>query len=383
VKKLSVLTLINMKPNKLGALEEYALALSRELIAQGHRAGVAFPDDPSDWLVERFHSEKIPVLKLNHNDGSLKFVSRVRNAIKEYDFNILHATFYPFYDWQLVAGTLGTGCRLIYSDQVSRTGHPRGGLHAIPRLIKHRLLLTQIHAIIADAQYVRHCQIKDLFTKPGKIPVVYNGVNLARFGGIDDEAKARFREQLGLDPSTRVVLTIAQCIWEKGINYLIDAAKEVVCKCPDTRFFVVGDGPQRSVFEQQVAGLGLQDHFVFTGTRVDTELFLAVSDIFVLLSVWEEAFAFSLLEAMASRCPVVATRIGAIPESILDGETGLLVPPRDAGATATALLKLLEEEELRKRMGQMGRERVENHFSLKQWVDKTIDLYLGAVEDKS
>ena len=383
MKKISVLTLINMNPNKMGALEEYALFLSRELIKQGHFAAAAFRELPPDWLMDRFKFDDIQVLKMDHTKGSVNFTSQVRSAIKKYGFNILHATFYPVYDWPLAAATVGTGCRLIYSDQISRTGHPVRGLPSIPRFIKNRLLLIRIHSIIADAQYVRQCQIEDFFTKPEKIPVIYNGVNLERFGGMDDEVRARFRRELGVDPEARIVLTVAQCIWEKGINHLVDAAKIVVASYPDTRFFVVGEGPQRPDFERQAAELGLQEYFIFTGKRVDTELFLAVADIFVLISVWEEAFAFSLLEAMASGCPVVASRTGAIPESVLDKETGLLVPPGNAEATAVALMKLLEDDPLRKRMGQKGRDRVEKHFSLKQWVDKTIDLYFKALQEQS
>jgi glycosyltransferase involved in cell wall biosynthesis len=108
-------------------------------------------------------------------------------------------------------------------------------------------------------------------------------------------------------------------------------------------------------------------------------MFLSIADVFVLLSVWEEAFAFTLLEAMASSCPVVATRRGAIPESILDGVTGILVPPQDAKATAEAILKLLNDETLRQRIGLAGRERVERYFSLERWVGETIRIYEKAV----
>jgi glycosyltransferase involved in cell wall biosynthesis len=110
-------------------------------------------------------------------------------------------------------------------------------------------------------------------------------------------------------------------------------------------------------------------------------MFLSIADVFVLLSVWEEAFAFTLLEAMASSCPVVATRIGAIPESILDGVTGILVPPQDTKTTAEAILKLLKDETLRRRMGIAGRERVERHFSLERWIGETIRIYEKAIAE--
>jgi len=126
---------------------------------------------------------------------------------------------------------------------------------------------------------------------------------------------------------------------------------------------------------------GLKDNVFFTGMRIDTEVFLSVADVFVLTSVWEEAFAFSLLEAMASGSPVVATRIGAIPESVEDGVTGILIPPHDAKATATAILRLLNDSTLRSKLGLMGRKRVERHFSLDHWVNQTIKLYENVFGD--
>ncbi len=162
---------------------------------------------------------------------------------------------------------------------------------------------------------------------------------------------------------------------EKGLNYFLDAAQIVIKDRPSTTFVIVGDGPDRSNLERHAVNLGIRDKCIFTGMRVDTEVFLSITDVFVLLSVWEEAFAFSLLEAMASTCPVVSTRVGAIPESVQDGVTGILVPPRDAKAAAAAMLDLLNNESLRLTMADAARQRMVNQFTLEHWVDHTINLY--------
>lgn len=380
MKKLSTLTLINMNPNKLGALEEYAFHLSTEIIRRGHFAAVGFSEYPPAWFEQKFKASGIDVLRINPSNGSMRFIMELRKAIEKHDLNIIHATFYPFYSIKPIIAAIGKNVRLIYSDQESRISHPQRSLKSLGRHLRNKLYQRYIQAIIADAQFIKECQIKDHFTNPDKVPVIYNGVNLQRFKRADPYLRSKFLEKFNIFNNSSVIVTIAQCIWAKGLDYFIDAANFILKERPNTIFFVVGDGPERSTFQQKANDLGLKYKLVFTGVRVDTEEFLSVADVFVLLSVWEEAFAFTLLEAMASSCPVVATRVGAIPESILDGVTGILVPPRDSKAAANAILKLLNDDELRLRMGSAGRKRVEEHFSLEQWVNKTIELYEKAIE---
>lgn len=377
MKKLSVLTLIYINPNKLGALEEYALSLSTELIRRGHFAAVGFQEYPPPWLMEKFDSSGIEVLKLSLSNGGFKFIRDLRKAIRKYGINLVHATFYDTYSLPLIIATLGRSCNLFYSDQISRIpdDRPKRGLTGIFRFLKSRLYQRFIRTIIADAEFIKECQIQDLFTKPNKLKVIYNGVNLQRFGKISYGNRSHILTKLNIPTDSSVIVTIAQFSWVKGLNYLLDAAKMVIKERPNTIFFIIGDGPERVPLEKQAADLGLSDNCIFTGMRVDTEVFLSAADIYVLPSVWEEAFSFSLLEAMASGCPVVSTRTGAIPESVQDGVTGILVPPRDAKATTDAILKLLNDEPLRLEMGLAARKRVEDHFSLDHWINQTIDLY--------
>lgn len=380
---ISALTLIDMKPNKLGALEEYALSISSALIREGHAAAVAFSELPPDWLMRRFADHGVEVLQIHPYNGASAFVRDLRQVVRRRSLNILHATFYPCYDLTLILATIGSRCNLIYSDQVSRTSHPSRGMTSLVSYCRNRLYQNAIAAIIADAEFIKLCQVQDHFTPPAMVPVIYNGVNLLRFNRIDPARKSQMLAELKIPARAPVIVTIAQCIPEKGLNYYIDAAQLVVRQHPNAVFFVLGDGPQRAALEQQATDRALRDRMIFTGVRVDTEAFLSIADVFVLLSVWEEAFAFSLLEAMASGCPVVATRVGAIPESVLDGVCGILVPPRSAAAAAAAICRLLADDAARSAMGLAARQRVEQYFSLDRWVADTIDLYKRVVEDSA
>ena len=361
----------------MGALEEYALALSAELIKRGHFSAVGFIEFPPPYLMQKLESRGIGVLKLNRANGKIKFILDLRKAIRKYGINIVHTTFFDIYSLPLIIATIGESCALIHSDQVSRIpdGYPKKGLTGIFRFLKRRLYQKFIRTIIADAEFIKECQIRDHFAKPDKVKIIYNGVNLKRFRGINIKNRQEILAELKIPLDSSVIVTIAQCICWKGLNYLIDAGKLIITERPNTVFIIIGDGLERANLEKQAADIGMGEKCIFTGMRVDTEVFLAAADIFVLLSVWEEAFAFSLLEAMASECPVVATRIGAIPESVQDGVTGILVPPRDSGAVAEEILRLLNDEPLRSKMGRAARRRVEDNFSLDHWVNQTIEHY--------
>jgi glycosyltransferase involved in cell wall biosynthesis len=224
VKKLSVLTLIDMNPNKFGALEEYAFHLSKTLLENGHLGMVGFSDQPPEWLREKFKASHIEVLKINHRNGTSAFIRDMRKTIRKYGLNIIHATFYPFYSANLILSTIGTGCKLIYSDQESRISHPSKGPKNLLRFLRNKFYQRLFHAIIADAEFVRECQIRDFYTKPDKTFVIYNGVNLKRFAKADPVQRSEALKKLGVPVDASVIVSIAQCIKAKCLNYFIKAA---------------------------------------------------------------------------------------------------------------------------------------------------------------
>src|SRR5256886_4183628 len=138
---------------------------------------------------------------------------------------------------------------------------------------------------------------------------------------------------------------------------------------------MVVDSPYKRELEGYAVQLGLGERVVFAGFRLDVPEILAEVAVSVLPSL-SEGLSNVLLESMAAGAPVVATRVGGNPEVVEDGETGLLVPPRDPAALAQAICRLLDSPELASRFGQAGRERVIKSFSLERMVQKTESLYL-------
>lgn len=202
-----------------------------------------------------------------------------------------------------------------------------------------------------------------------KIVVIPNGIDApAPPGG------AGRSEALRVSPGDQVIGTITRLVWKRGHQELLEAAAIVTQAEPSAKLVVVGDGPLRSSLEAQAQHLGLNGGVRFLGAVPEAARLLPHFDVFVLSSVWE-GMSNSLLEAMAAGRPVVATRVGGNPEVVVDGETGLLVPPKNARALADAVLRLLRDRDLARRFGEAARRRVESQFTLEQMIRRMEDLY--------
>ncbi len=200
---------------------------------------------------------------------------------------------------------------------------------------------------------------------------VHDGVDLDRVAAA---RKLDVRADLGLARSTLLVGNVAALVPHKGHRYLIEAAATVVRRVPDARFIIVGEGELETALKQQVKDLHLERQVLLTGFRPDALSLQMDFDLFAMSSV-TEGMGSSLLDAMAMGQATVATRAGGIPEVIVDGHTGVLVPTRDAPGLASAIVRLLEEPNRRTRLGAAGCERVRECFSVEQMVQRTIDAY--------
>lgn len=200
---------------------------------------------------------------------------------------------------------------------------------------------------------------------PDRIYVIPNGVDTDRFRPMPkDPALA---QELGLPSGAPVVGIVAALRPEKNHELFLAAARRVNQHRPETVFLVVGDGQRRAYLEQWAVDLGLADRVLFTGNRSDVPELLSLLDVFV-LSSHMEANPLSILEAMASGKPAVATRVGSIPENLEDGKTGFLVPPGDAEALADRVLWLLDHPAEAAQMGRLARHHVLHHASIHQTV---------------
>lgn len=192
--------------------------------------------------------------------------------------------------------------------------------------------------------------------------VLYNGVDTERFRQFPKDTEGARR--LGLSPDDFVMMSVGRLVGWKGFQYGIRAMERL--GDPRARYVIVGDGEYRETLEQEAREAGLRDRVVFAGSVVFREMpgCYSIADAVLFPTIGDDdAFPNTLCEAMACGKPAVGTRKGGIPEGIVEGETGYLVPPRDPEALAAALRRLLEEPDLRMRQGLAARRRAENEFS--------------------
>jgi glycosyltransferase involved in cell wall biosynthesis len=180
------------------------------------------------------------------------------------------------------------------------------------------------------------------------------------------------------DDSARSVGTIGRLIAQKGVDVLVAAAAQVARVAPNVRFLIVGDGPLRDDCIRWIESHGLRHRVTLLGERTDVPALLSQMSVFVSASRWEGMPA-AVLEALAARRPVVATRVLGSSELIEDGVTGLLVPPDDPAAMSAAILRLLNDSALARSLGKAGRQVVESRYSLKVMAEQVMDVYRQVV----
>jgi glycosyltransferase involved in cell wall biosynthesis len=230
--------------------------------------------------------------------------------------------------------------------------------------------------VLANADAVKSQLIRDGYDAR-RLTVIRNGVDLPRLDR--QEQAGPIRQEFGITGDSPIVAVLARLNEMKGIQYFLDAVPAVLRLFPKTRFLIVGDGPARAELQSYSEKSGFGNAVVFTGFRMDVPEILKATSISVLPSL-SEGLSNVLIESMAAGVAVVATAVGGNPEIVDDGTTGILIPPRDAGAIAHAITQILSNPENAARMGSAGRERIERRFSMGRAVHETQRLYTSLLE---
>jgi glycosyltransferase involved in cell wall biosynthesis len=229
---------------------------------------------------------------------------------------------------------------------------------------------SQVDCFIANSAAIRDRLVADGIPRT-KIVVVHEGVDVERIVRLP---AANVHAELYLPTHAPIVGNVAALVPHKGQHHLIDAAALVVRHVPDVRFVIVGDGELRQSLEHQIKDKHLERHVFLTGFRVDALELTKGCDLFAMSSV-SEGMCTALVDAMAASKAAVATTAGGIPEVLIDGETGFLVPVRDHQAMADKLVVLLKDEALRARMGRAALQRARDRFTVERMVEGTAEVY--------
>jgi len=243
------------------------------------------------------------------------------------------------------------------------------------RLLDRLSCLVAAPEFIAVSDYAKRSAMTHLEIPSHRIRVIYNSVDLAAFQPYGTHA-ASLRAELGLAPDDPVVLCTARFHPEKGLRFLIEAIPLLVARFPRVRVLFVGSGSaeMQGFYAELAERLGVTAHIKFLGLQSDVRPYLELCDVFVLPSLCE-GLGLALIEAMAMERACVATRVAALPEVVLDQETGLLVEPMDPKALSEAIARLLADPILRAKMGKLARGVAFRRFNIEHNIRELEETY--------
>lgn len=300
---------------------------------------------------------------------------RLLRFVREHDIQLVHAHLTYSAVWASILSRI-TKIPSIVSLHVAPSATKAIQPNAVRRKlvdVKDRLMRFLIGRWASSVVMVSG-GLRDVYLANGGLPaekirVVHNGIELERFRRDRAETRARLAHELSIPIDARIAVTVSVLRPAKGIEVLLDAVRLV----PDAYFVIAGDGPMREEWTALAERSGVASRVRWAGYRRDVEAILASCDLFVHPSL-DDAFPTVLLEAMAAGLPVVASRVGGIPEIVDDGVTGTLVPAGDAERLARAIRTLLADGAALARMSEAASERA-NRFSTAAWNERLAAVY--------
>jgi glycosyltransferase involved in cell wall biosynthesis len=370
-RRLRLAVLVNLVPRKLGSLEAWLVGLAREARARQHILDV-FTHGPA-------HPSFLAALT-DAGGGWAPLASVARHPVggarRLRGYDVIHLNLFGARSPAALVAYAAWPARVLFVERTSAraAGEPRWP-GRVKRWVLNQLTVPRITGLAGVSDYARARTARQLGMDDGRTVTIYNGVDLDRFVWAPRPAES------GGPPR---ILVVAHLIREKGVDVLLRGFGRL--NHPAARLQIVGDGPDQPGLRALATTLGLEDRTEFAGLRDDVQTYLQNADVFIHPAVWAEAFGWTIAEAMATGCVVVASRTGGIPELVEDGVTGLLVEPANPEAIADALRRLLASPDLRAGLARAARRRAEERFSLRRcaaehvdWCERALGLGSDAV----
>ncbi len=369
-----VLFVLNLDPaGKFGSIEEQTLTLARSFRERGSLFLPVFLRPLDAETANQYAQEGLAVEALDLVHFRPDTLRRLVGLIGRHRIEVVHWNFYqPVFNgylWALTA--LKPGVKHYFTDHISRpaTGSgpdSRGGL----KLRLKRVLTSRYRKILCVSDYVLD-QVRGVAGP--RAERIHHFINTDRFRP-DPSVRREVRQALSVGEEF-VAVAVAYLIKDKGI----DVAVRALGQLPECAvLWVVGAGPEQCNLQGLARDLGLGQRVRLLGPRRNVEPFLQAADCALCPSVWAEAAGLVNLEALACGLPVVASRIGGIPELIHDGRTGFLITPGDPGELADRVRRLHDDPDLRRRMGQEARSDAVARFSTQSRIEDYWKLYQGS-----
>jgi glycosyltransferase involved in cell wall biosynthesis len=346
-----------------GGAEMYALTLASNLDDKKFRS-VMCAVDTGGALEGEIKRLDIPYSVMNRRQGiELGLMWRLYKLFRKHRARVVHTHHFNQLFYSFIGAKLA-GAKIIHTEH-SIEAYKRKRLCVALRALS--IFCSRVIAIGGDGARVLRERVG---IPERKLEIIRAGVDTSRFTGPRSEARAA----LGLAEPDRVVAIVARLYPEKNHRLLVEAFAEVSRRVESARLLIAGDGVEEDAIRREVERLNLTGSVKMLGVRRDVARILAASDVFALSSD-REGLPIAVLEAMAAGKPVVATSVGDLPLVVRDGVTGRVVPPRDRGALAEALIEMLLDHDRAVEMGATGRRLVEEEFGLRSMIARYEKLY--------
>ncbi len=371
-----IVSVFGVEPFRIGGTEAFARELSLQLDRMGWQSVLCFLTPPS---AEVLHFLDLPNVVIevvpNIDKGNLKGLKELWRVLSKHRPYLLHLHFLGFLGFYPWLSKLRSVRKVFFTDHSSRPSGYESERAPYWKRQLIRLINLPIDRVLCVSQYGLKSILKLDVLPVARFQLIYNGVDIARIVPNANQGR-RFKERFQIPEERAVILQVSWIIPEKGIGDLLRVASLVIEKNDKVQFVFVGEGPYREQYMNEVDP-GIADHITWTGL-IENPLGEGVYDaaeIVCQLSRWEEVFGWMIAEAMVYSKPLVATRVGGIPELIEHNTSGFLVPRGDVAATADHILDLLSNEALRMRMGAAARARACSEFDLQANVKQLLQAY--------
>lgn len=373
----AVISLLGLSPRYVGGSESYLKELSIQLGEKGWRSIICFLDEPPELVRSYLDLPNVSIEVIRNavepNSQALRDLARVLWRYQPRIFHMQLVGFLGFYPW--LARLLSTK-NIFFTDQGSHPGDYVAHRAPLWKRGAVRIINFPLSKVICVSNYNYDCFTTCDLLPAKRFEVIYNSADFSR---VKDSAqrKERFRAKYGIPEEHGLIVQVSWIIPEKGITDLLHAFRLVLTEIKDVHLVFAGEGSFRAEYTALAKDLGVEDHVIWMGLVTDpfSEGVYDAADVVCQVSRWQEAFGQTIVEAMACKKPVIGTRVGGIPELILDGQSGYLVNARDVEAIAEKIVLLLKDQKLREEMGEAAYAVAKTKFDLKQNVRRVLELY--------
>jgi len=311
--------------------------------------------------------------------NAFAFFKRLRTVVKAIEPDVVHSQCAWSIPQQAYAAKMGGAKGFVIT--VHNTYSPGNIIQRIRRKAAMLIARPFVDNIIGVSEAVSDYTRGWLGLPKERVSTILNGIVCERFD-LPEVEKAIVRKELGLPEKAVLAVTVGALSLQKDHLTLIRAAVTLRERMPDLRFVIVGGGRQRKVLDKHLRDNDAEDTVIFMGRRTDVPRILQACDLFVLTSRWE-GLGLVFAEAHAAGLPVVGSNVGGIPEVVLDGRTGLLVPPGNVERLSSAIEYLVSHYDEAREMGQRGREHVFKHFNIKRCSSQYAQVYRSLAVEKT